>query len=308
MIAPALQTREHWQLERIQVWFDSQISEAAVLGCPGRFHDPRTAEALIEAGAMDMVGGTRGFFADPFLARRRARAGSPDIRPCIGLNMCLTEAGCVMNPAKGREAELGEGTLVPATTPRRIVIVGGGPAGAGSSACRRTRGHSVVLFDAQEALGGGLHLMKHVPGRENVVEAAAWWDHQLTEPRGRRAPRHLGDSGARPRGAPGRDRRRHRRRLRRLGRDRLRERTRPRMGPLDGPHSNRRARRVVRGVDAPARPWSSTSSVRQCPRASPWRSAAGVHPSTGSAAIRPSDTTCRACSGRRSGARCSGTR
>lgn len=180
MIAPALQTREHWQLERIQV-VRSQISNAVVLGCPGRFHDPRTAEALISAGAMDMVGGTRGFFADPFMALKASEGRLADIRPCIGLNMCLTEAGCVMNPAKGREAELGEGTLVPAATPQRLVIIGGGPAGLEAARVAATRGHSVVLFDGQEALGGGLHLMKLVPGRENVIEAAAWWDHQLTE-------------------------------------------------------------------------------------------------------------------------------
>jgi 2,4-dienoyl-CoA reductase-like NADH-dependent reductase (Old Yellow Enzyme family)/thioredoxin reductase len=180
MIAPALEAGDHWQLERIQV-VRAQIRNAVVFGCPGRFHDPRAAEALIAADALDMVGGTRGFFADPFLARKASEGRLADIRPCIGLNMCLTEAGCVMNPAKGREAELGEGTFGPAATPRRIVVVGGGPAGLEAARVAAIRGHSVVLFDGHATLGGSLHLMKQVPGRENVVEAAAWWDHQLTQ-------------------------------------------------------------------------------------------------------------------------------
>jgi thioredoxin reductase len=178
MIAPALETKEHWQLERIAT-VRSKIRNAVVLGCPGRFHDPRRAEALIADGALDMVGGTRGFFAEPQMAVKAKSGHLDDIRPCIGLNMCLTEAGCVMNPAKGREAELGVDTIVRATTRKRVVIVGGGPAGLEVARIAAERGHDVVLFDANDEVGGGLHQMKVVPGRAGVIEAAHWWDGQL---------------------------------------------------------------------------------------------------------------------------------
>jgi 2,4-dienoyl-CoA reductase-like NADH-dependent reductase (Old Yellow Enzyme family) len=127
LIGPT-QTGEHWQVPAIAE-VRSAIRRAAVLGCPGLFHDPAKAEDLVASGVMDMVGGTRGFFAEPELARK-AQEGHPErIRPCIGLNMCVGGSGCVMNPANGLEFQFGVTKMRRTSTPRRAVIVGGGPAG-----------------------------------------------------------------------------------------------------------------------------------------------------------------------------------
>lgn len=180
MIAPALQTKPHWQLDQIRI-VRGRIANALVLGCPGRLHDPTAAETLVANGELDMVGGTRGFFAEPAMAAKALAGRAADIRPCIGLNVCLAEDGCAMNPAKGREDDLGEATLTTATTRRRVVIVGGGPSGLEAARVAALRGHTVTLIEAQADVGGALRLMAQVPGREDVVAGARWWLRQLQD-------------------------------------------------------------------------------------------------------------------------------
>ena len=153
MIAP-YQLGEHWEMDSI-ARVRPAVSRAAVLGCPGRFHDPGKAEALIVAGALDMVGGTRGFFADPEIARKAREGRAREIRPCIGLNGC-SGRGCVLNGAHGDEITYGLDQLTPAAPRRRVVVVGGGPAGMEAARIAAGRGHQVVLFEARECLGGAL--------------------------------------------------------------------------------------------------------------------------------------------------------
>ena len=60
------------------------------------------------------------------------------------------EVACVVNPSTGREAQWGEGTLVPAATPRRVIVIGAGPAGLRAAATAAARGHSVVIHERRE--------------------------------------------------------------------------------------------------------------------------------------------------------------
>src|SRR2546427_5792250 len=102
---------------------------------------------------------TRGWIADPDLPRK-ARAGRPDdIRTCVGANEgCIDRiyqgkpVTCVQNPAAGREAELGD--VRPATTPKKVVVVGGGVAGLEAGPVAALRGHRVVLFGMAAERGG----------------------------------------------------------------------------------------------------------------------------------------------------------
>jgi 2,4-dienoyl-CoA reductase-like NADH-dependent reductase (Old Yellow Enzyme family)/thioredoxin reductase len=178
MIAP-YQLGEHWEMDAIAK-IRPAIATAAVLGCPGRFHDPAKAEALIASEQLDMVGGTRGFFADPEIGRKAREGRSREIRPCIGLNGCLGGT-CVLNPTHGLETTYGVDKLTTAKRGRKVVVVGGGPAGLEAARIAAMRGHDVVLFDAGPELGGALQLMKAVPGRAHVIEAATWWADRLSE-------------------------------------------------------------------------------------------------------------------------------
>lgn len=177
LIGPA-QTGEHWQVPAIAE-VRAAIGRSVVFGCPGLFHDPAKGEELVADGVMDMVGGTRGFFADPELARK-AEEGHPErIRPCIGLNMCVGGSGCVMNAANGLEFQFGVARLQPTTTPRRTLVIGGGPAGLEAARIAALRGHRVALWEKGPQLGGTLRLMAAMPGRANVLEAAEWWAAEL---------------------------------------------------------------------------------------------------------------------------------
>lgn len=151
------------------------IERTPVLGCPGRMQDPDEAEAILASGAMDMVGGTRGFFADPDFPRKAEEHHAADIRPCIGMNACLFDGQCVMNPVAFLETEFGADRLTPAAAPKRVVIVGGGPAGLEAARVASRRGHAVTLIERSSDLGGALNLQIELPTRGGMRRAVDWW-------------------------------------------------------------------------------------------------------------------------------------
>jgi N,N-dimethylglycine/sarcosine dehydrogenase len=144
----------------------------------GRVVDPRQAEQLLADGVCDMVGMTRAMIADPELPAK-ARAGRFEaIRPCVGANVCIDRlyAGgdviCIHSPATGRERELG--SLTPAAVRRRVVVVGGGPAGLEAARVAALRGHEVILLEAADEPGGQLRAMAGAPGYTDFAGIAGW--------------------------------------------------------------------------------------------------------------------------------------
>lgn len=134
----------------------------------GRFTEPAHAEAALAAGACDLVGVVRGQIAEP------AFASSP-VRACVGCNQeCVGRVGrnrslgCTVNPRAGHEA-------VPLPAPgvsKRVLVVGGGPAGLRAAATAAARGHRVVLCEREALTGGAVRLASAAPGRAefgNVV-------------------------------------------------------------------------------------------------------------------------------------------
>ncbi|MGZ4565782.1 MAG: mycofactocin system FadH/OYE family oxidoreductase 2 [Blastococcus sp.] len=155
----------------------------AAIGVPvigvGRFVEPAQAEQALADGACDLVGVVRGQIADPEFAAK-ARAGRPgEIRTCLGCNQeCVGRVGrgaalgCVQNPSAGRE------TLpAPRRRGRRVLVVGGGPAGLRAAAAAAEGGHAVTLVERSAEVGGALALAARAPGREGlwplVLDAAA---------------------------------------------------------------------------------------------------------------------------------------
>src|SRR5581483_9673951 len=124
----------------------------------GRFKDPVQAERALEEGHCDLVGIVRGQIADPdFVAK--ARAGTADdIRLCLSCNQeCVGRMGlnrwlgCIENPAAGREAEV---PVAPPLRPRRVVVVGAGPAGLQAALTAAARGHLVTVLEQHDQPGG----------------------------------------------------------------------------------------------------------------------------------------------------------
>lgn len=129
----------------------------------GRIHDPALADRLLVEGRADLVAMGRPLLADPELPSKARRGETDRIRPCISCECCIDSmeqgrACCAVNPAAGREAELDSSRTAraPASRARRIVILGGGPAGLEAARIATERGHRVTLYERGPRLGGAL--------------------------------------------------------------------------------------------------------------------------------------------------------
>jgi 2,4-dienoyl-CoA reductase-like NADH-dependent reductase (Old Yellow Enzyme family) len=135
-----------------------------------RFADPRDADQAIAEGRVDMAGFGRAFLTDPEWPRK-ARGGRLDeIVHCIGCNQGCTarialqrDVTCLVNPVCGRELEL---TAEPAARRKRVLVVGGGPAGLEAARVAAERGHEVVLCERGSELGGLTRIAGLLPYRD----------------------------------------------------------------------------------------------------------------------------------------------
>jgi len=141
--------------------------------CTGRINDPVMAEKVLASGQADMIGMCRALICDPFLPKKAKEGRMEDIRYCIACNQgCIGRIGmnktlgCVQNPAVGREKEWGEGTLAKASVKKKVMIIGGGPAGMWAAKMAGRRGHDVTLYDNKENLGGQVLTAMKGAGRD----------------------------------------------------------------------------------------------------------------------------------------------
>ena len=129
---------------------------------------------------------TRAHISDPEVVKKAREGRLEDIRECIGCNQgCIDTVfkqmylGCIHNPAAGEEQTLGIGTLKPATTRKKVVVVGGGPAGMKAAEISALRGHDVTLIEKGDALGGQVLVAAKVPMRAEFRGIVRYLDTQL---------------------------------------------------------------------------------------------------------------------------------
>ena len=150
-----------------------------------RINMPDVAEHILAGGGADMVSLARPLLADPQWPAK-ARAGRAHaINTCIACNQaCLDhifqhrQASCLVNPRAGHETEL---NYLPAAAPKRVAVVGAGPAGLACATVAAQRGHAVTLFDAQAEIGGQFNVAKRIPGKEEFHETLRYFRHRLEE-------------------------------------------------------------------------------------------------------------------------------
>ncbi len=150
-----------------------------------RINDPELAEDLLLRGEADMVTMARALIADPDLPKKAMEGRLYEINHCIACNQgCFDNifsfrpVTCLVNPEAGREGEIRPKL---AQSPKKVVVVGGGPAGMKCAITLKKRGHEVVLMESSQELGGQLLLNQRIPGRYEMLTLARDLSHQLKE-------------------------------------------------------------------------------------------------------------------------------
>ena len=148
-----------------------------------RINMPAVAERILADGYADMVSMARPLLADPRWVAKARDSRSDEINTCIACNQaCLDHvfenkrASCLVNPRACAETEL---DYLPARNPRRIAVVGAGPAGLACASVAASRGHDVTLFEAAAEIGGQFNLAKRIPGKEEFHETLRYFAGQL---------------------------------------------------------------------------------------------------------------------------------
>ena len=150
----------------------------------GRINSPELAERLLGEGKMDLVGMVRELIADPHLPRKAREGRVSDIRRCLACNQSCAgrfakglPVTCIYNPVTGHEKEWADAGPAPAR--KKVVVVGGGPAGMEAARVAAERGHQVVLFEAADRLGGQVKLVMLTPMRDSFGEIILFFEEQL---------------------------------------------------------------------------------------------------------------------------------
>ncbi len=148
-----------------------------------RINTPEVAEQVLARGDADMVSMARPFLADPEFIVKAVEGRSDEINTCIGCNQaCLDHvftgrtASCLVNPRACHETEL---NIAQTSTPKKLAVIGAGPAGLAFACTAAECGHQVTLFDADTVIGGQFNIARKVPGKEEFSETLRYFSRRL---------------------------------------------------------------------------------------------------------------------------------
>jgi 2,4-dienoyl-CoA reductase-like NADH-dependent reductase (Old Yellow Enzyme family) len=153
----------------------------------GRFGAIDQVERVLAEGGVDLVGMVRATIADPDLVRKTAEGRAHLIRPCIACNQACAgglntrgRVSCTVNPSAGREISTGDDSLR-TSRPRRVLVIGGGPCGVEAARAAALAGHTVILAEAGEALGGQMRFAASSPHRHDIARLVDYFGHVLDD-------------------------------------------------------------------------------------------------------------------------------
>lgn len=144
-----------------------------------RINMPDTAEEILASGKADMVSMARPFLADSEWVNKAAEDRADEINTCIACNQaCLDHtfqnqrSSCLVNPRACHETEL---LYTPTHAPKKIAVVGSGPAGLAAATVAAKRGHKVTIFEGRDTIGGQFLFASKIPGKEEFVETIRYF-------------------------------------------------------------------------------------------------------------------------------------
>ena len=153
-----------------------------VMTC-NRITDPCLADQILRDGQADLIGFARGLIADPELPNKARQGRYDEINYCIACNQgCFDPIfdqkpqTCLVNARAGAEGRL---TVEPALRKKKIMVIGGGPAGMEAARVAALRGHEVCLYEKNEKLGGQIPLAAVPPGRREFLTFVSYLEKQM---------------------------------------------------------------------------------------------------------------------------------
>jgi 2,4-dienoyl-CoA reductase-like NADH-dependent reductase (Old Yellow Enzyme family)/ribulose 1,5-bisphosphate synthetase/thiazole synthase len=145
----------------------------------GRINGPEVAEEILKQGKADIIAIARGLVSDPDLPLKAKEGRLEEIRRCIACNVCIdrlfqeTDIVCTVNPEVGREAEF---DLKPARSPKRVMVIGGGPGGMEAARVAKLRGHQVSLYEEDDRLGGRIEAASQTSFKQELKSIVQYYE------------------------------------------------------------------------------------------------------------------------------------
>ncbi|MDA8692463.1 NADPH-dependent 2,4-dienoyl-CoA reductase [Saprospiraceae bacterium] len=148
-----------------------------------RINTPEIAENILAEGCSDMVSMARPFLADSQFVLKAMEDKANEINTCIACNQAcldhtftLQRCSCIVNPRACHETEI---NYIKTDTPKKVAVIGGGPAGLAAASIAAERGHHVDLYEASDKLGGQFNMAKVIPGKEDYAETIRYYNAML---------------------------------------------------------------------------------------------------------------------------------
>lgn len=164
---PAMFCRTHpnsFYPRGVNVYLSAEIKKYVTkpVACVGSLNDPEQMEEIIASGQADIVEIGRALVADPYIPKKALEGKEDDISPCLRCYECFGATGqlemikCTVNPGQGQQLQAAEPLPEPERI-KKVLVVGGGPAGMEAAVTAAHRGHKVTLVEKADRLGGNLH-------------------------------------------------------------------------------------------------------------------------------------------------------